>query len=260
MLWLDPVPTEQDIGKAYHAYYTHPDSGRQQPRPVLWLLSRLADAYLRRRLGYVRAVGPAWNVLLGPLASAVFKLLPGGCDTVEAIACHLPAPRPGARLLEVGFGSGDRLARMVALGWNAEGVDFDPVSVDAARARGLQVSCGDLASRAFPDEHFDAVYLSHLIEHVHDPAALLAECYRVLRPAGAIVIATPNTASWLHDVFGADWMALDPPRHLVLFSAASLRKTVEQAGFVVCELRTSARISAIVWGASVEIRRFGRVV
>jgi SAM-dependent methyltransferase len=46
----------------------------------------------------------------------------------------------------------------------------------------------------FPDGHFDAVYHSHMIEHirVRDVQRFLADCHRVLKPGGIIRIATPN--------------------------------------------------------------------
>jgi hypothetical protein len=43
-----------------------------------------------------------------------------------------------------------------------------------------------------------------------------------------------------HEVFGAEWVGLDPPRHLVLFTAPSLISTVSQAGFVeIRQVRSS---------------------
>jgi hypothetical protein len=52
-----------------------------------------------------------------------------------------------------------------------------------------------------------------------------------LKPGGQISIATPNLASKGHEVFGRDWFALDPPRHLVLFTPDSLSKALEASGF-----------------------------
>jgi SAM-dependent methyltransferase len=122
------------------------------------------------------------------------------------------------------------------------------------------VHAGDLAAVRFPADRFDAVYLSHLVEHVHDPVGLLRECRRVLKPGGALVVVTPNTDSRGHRVFGPAWFGLDPPRHLVLLSPGALRAAATSAGFPDADVRTSARIAFITWIAGRDIRRQGRVV
>jgi len=87
---------------------------------------------------------------------------------------------------------------------------------------------------------------------------LLRECRRILKPGGTLIILTPNIESSGHKSFGAAWLNLDPPRHLVLFSKATLRQVAEQAGLSIQRLSTSAR-SAWVYGALSEcIRRTGR--
>jgi SAM-dependent methyltransferase len=123
------------------------------------------------------------------------------------------------------------LAELQELGWNVEGLDFDAVAVKNAQAKGVRVWLGTLVEQQFPDNCFDAIATSHLIEHLHDPIGFLKECYRILRPNGLLVLITPNTFSWIHKIFGSDWRGLEPPRHLYLFGASSLAKLVSQAGF-----------------------------
>jgi SAM-dependent methyltransferase len=110
-----------------------------------------------------------------------------------------------------------------------------------------------------PDQHFDAVYLSHLLEHIHDPGGLIQECYRVLKPGGTIVALTPNVECRLHRQIGADWPGPDPPRHLVLFSRRTLRTVVERAGFSATRLPPSARLAAPFWIGGTELRRHGDI-
>jgi len=253
LLWLDPQPLEADIGQAYQTYYTH-----QQPAPAAaWVRDAVYavwHGYLRARLGYRRGVGPPWRAWLWPLA----LLHPGGRAELDAAAMYLRAPSAPARLLDVGCGSGVALARMQALGWEAEGVEIDPGGAAAARARGVRVHQGQLADLQFPANHFDAVHAAHVLEHVHDPAGLLRECGRILKPGGTLVILTPNTASWGHRRFGAAWLNLDPPRHLHLFNGRTLRRLAEQAGLAIRRLATTAR-NAWVYGAlSRCIARTGR--
>jgi sterol 3beta-glucosyltransferase len=259
LLWLDPVPTEEDLGKAYRTYYTHRGESPPRLQHVEAWLAGLRRAYLGSRLGYGQLLPSRRRRFAAVLAAGLIRAVPGGRDAMVDTACHLHAPAAGARLLEVGFGSGRQLARMRDLGWEVSGVDVDPVVVAAARERGLDVREGHLAAQRFPAGRFDAVYLSHVIEHVHDPVALLGECARVLKPAGTLVAITPNVDSRGHRRFGEAWFGLDPPRHLVLFSPAALREAALRAGFADADVRSSARIAFITSIGSVDILRRGRV-
>jgi 2-polyprenyl-3-methyl-5-hydroxy-6-metoxy-1,4-benzoquinol methylase len=252
-LWLDPVPIEEDIGKAYQGYYTHaqPEPGPSLVRDAVW---SVWHSYLGVRFGYRQGVGPGWLKIFSPLA----LLHPGGRDELDGAAMNLPAPRPGARVLDVGCGSGVLLARMKSLGWDVEGVEVDPEAVEAGKRRGVPVRLGTLQDQKFPDNHFDAVHSAHVIEHVHDPVALLSECRRILKPGGTLVILTPNTASWGHRQFGAAWLNLDPPRHLVLFSETTLRQAAERAGLKVQRLDTTIRTAWVYGALSQCIRDKGR--
>ena len=160
------------------------------------------------------------------------RVAPARGALVDREIRHLPAI-PGGRLLDVGCGSGAFLVQMAALGWRAQGIDPDPAAVASAREAGLSVTQGTLADLDL-DEHagaFDAVTLSHVIEHLHDPAEDLRRVHRLLRPGGLLWIATPNLEALGLRRFGRDWLGLDPPRHLVLFTRASLERLLRDTGF-----------------------------
>lgn len=226
LVWLDPSPLEEDISKAYQTYYTHDDA--PPPRSLfLWRLYwAVCDGYLQHRLGYTQGVGQRWYRLLLPFAC----LHPGGLAVLDATVMFLNSPSPNARLLEIGCGNGRLLARMRNLGWEVEGLDVDAQAVEVARAKNITVRHGDLSAQGYPDNSFDAIYMGHLIEHVHDPLGLIRECCRVLKPGGTLVIVTPNTDSWGLRYFGEDWRGLDLPRHLHLFNSKNIQQVVKKAG------------------------------
>ena len=239
LVWLDPMPTREDIWKAYQEdYYTHKVAD-ETPPANLWSPVRRAyyyvrNGYLARHFGYPLA-DSSWQKLLGllvylhPIRRAVINLSVLGLRA-----------QPGGRLLEVGFGSGEQLAYLRSLGWQAEGVDVDPVAVQQARLRGLEVRLGPLDSQAYPDNHFDAIVMSHVIEHVHDPKEFLRECHRILRPEGSLVMVTPNLEGWGHRFFKSAWVHLDPPRHLYLYTKQSLRALTIKSGFKIISSDTAA--------------------
>jgi methionine biosynthesis protein MetW len=247
LLWLDPAPAEEDLGEVYRDYYTHGEA----PSGTGWMrtaYSSLQRAYWSFRFGY-----PARARWLAPLA----YLHPGRREEMDSAVMYLPA-QSGAKLLDIGCGSGARLKLLRELGWRAEGIEIDPAAVKRCHEQGLPVRQGSLDEQRFPASTFDAVTMNHVIEHVAEPAPLLEEIRRVLVPAGKLVITTPNVGSWGHRRFKRGWVALDPPRHLRLFNRPTLRQLVERAGFDVQEVRTTIRGAAWVFLASHEIARHGR--
>lgn len=252
LVWLDPMPTIEEIGKAYIHYYTH------EPRTVRNISSmrdfarRIGESYLWHKYGYPSDEASSWIDRLWWLT----YLHPGGRANLDFGVFYLPA-KPNGRVLEIGFGAGELLQNLQARGWSAEGIDTDAKAVAAARDRGLKAHLGTLAEQRFSDAIFDAIVMSHLIEHVHDPIGLLKECRRVLTTHGSLVLVTPNIDSLAHRIFDANWLALDPPRHLHLFSSNTLIQVVERAGLRVRSCRTTIRDANGLYIASKAIRRKG---
>lgn len=254
LIWIDPLPLAADLGQAYERYYTHDDL----PAPDSWLRTAFVAAkraYLAAKYGYPRPAGQWWAAALAPLV----YLHPGRRAVMDFNVMWLPF-RPGGRLLDVGCGSGASLRFMQELGWRAEGVDFDPQAARNAAAKGVQVHLGELSAQRFPDDAFDAVTMSHFIEHVHDPLALLRECHRILKPGGRLVVVTPNGASFGHRIYRENWRGLEPPRHLHLFNIACLDTLAARGGFGARELSTSIRDAYGIFLGSRAIARSGEFV
>jgi SAM-dependent methyltransferase len=153
---------------------------------------------------------------------------------------YLGKNKPG-RLLEVGCGNGHRLAQYRDLGWRVEGQEVDLKAAKLARQLyDLKIHLGPVEELRIPDATFDAIIMHHVIEHLHHPEMVLAECHRLLRTNGKLVVVTPNFESFGHRRFGADWRGLEPPRHIHIFSSKTVLKIAQDAGFRRCTLWTTA--------------------
>jgi 2-polyprenyl-3-methyl-5-hydroxy-6-metoxy-1,4-benzoquinol methylase len=231
-LVLNPRPTEATIYRAYlGAYYTHSDPPPVEEWPAsrgAALRERLLKGYINRRFGY--AFEPA-----SAAGSLVVPLLPGARGMGSSHVRDLGAPMPGGRLLDVGCGNGGFLVRMRAAGWSVSGIEPDPEARSHAVAAGLHVQPGPAIAEAFPGELFDAITLNHVVEHLHDPIAVLKSCAQALRAGGSLWVAVPSGAAKGLNRFGVHWYPLDPPRHLVLFTPKALRAALAQAGLLHIE-------------------------
>jgi SAM-dependent methyltransferase len=263
--FLDPRPDRTTIGLAYETYYTHQETS-PAPRPVAaGFRDRIRNGYLKARYGY--DIGPA-----NRLGSAIARLLPKRRWYADHAVRHLERKPGRRRLLDIGSGNGDFLRGMQQQGWEVQGLEPDTAAADAARQGGVPVISAPLQEASLETGSFDAVTLNHVIEHFHDPADALRICRQVLAPCGTLWLATPNLEAWGHARYGRDWLGLDPPRHLVVFTREALVRAVEQAGFAVRALPVpymtypSFPISAAVAAgrdpahASVDLRMRARIV
>lgn len=99
-----------------------------------------------------------------------------------------------ARVLNAGCGEGYGAATIEAAGARQVVVlDYDAfTAAHARRAYSLPTVRGNLVALPFTDGAFDVVVSLQTIEHLWDQARFVAECVRVLRPGGRLVLTTPN--------------------------------------------------------------------
>lgn len=113
---------------------------------------------------------------------------------------HFVRRVPGPRILNLGSGPFFDLESIDAVGKEFTLADIDPRAMSLAKAlhgeriaRAEVIVAGD--PLPYPDAHFDGLVSMDVIEHVPDPAAWLAEAFRVVRPGGRVFLTTPNYAS-----------------------------------------------------------------
>lgn len=110
----------------------------------------------------------------------------------------------GRRVLEVGCGAGVDLARFARGGAIVTGVDLAESAIALARAnfeqQGLpgDFKVADGEHLPFADDTFDLVYAHGVVQYTAEPARLVAECRRVLKPRGEAIFQVYNRLSWLN--------------------------------------------------------------
>lgn len=125
---------------------------------------------------------------------------------LEELLLRDTAYPPGATVLEAGCGVG---AQTLALARRSPGatitaVDLSASSLDLARSRitaaglsGVTFLQADVRRLSFADCSFDHVFVCFLLEHLRDPAGVLRELRRVLRPGGTITVIEGDHGSFL---------------------------------------------------------------
>ena len=101
---------------------------------------------------------------------------------------------PGARVADLGCGSGAFTHLLARKGYACVGLDISPKLVELGRRKypDLELIEGDVEHLPFPDASLDGILLSGIVHHLPDPSRCAAEVFRVLRPGGRFVAFDPN--------------------------------------------------------------------
>lgn len=134
------------------------------------------------------------------------------------------------RMLEVGCGEGYGTALLSRVAETIVGIDYDAQTVaHAARAYpGVAFARANLAALPVRDRTVDVVATLQVIEHVWNHPEFVRECRRVLRPAGRLLVTTPNRLT-----FSPGLDAPVNPFHTLEFTAAELEGLLHACGFAV---------------------------
>lgn len=160
------------------------------------------------------------------------------------------------RVLELGFGAGHLLARLLREHHEVWGIERSllevPVRRDVLTRATLQQCAAEEA--ALPQGYFDVVYAVHVIEHLTDPHCVFAHVHQALRPGGVFYAMTPNADSLGLTLFGAHWWNLEDPTHVRFYSQRSIAHSLRAVGFGTVSTRIT-RSDSITLDATSALRR-----
>ena len=227
-VYLDPRPDVDSIGKAYGVYYTHSAGAKLEVSEDLSGISKvkrlISNGYRNQRFGTTREPALKFGYWITRLM--FLRRL-----SIDSELRYLPNYQDGYKLLDIGCGNGDFLAKAKSAGWNVLGIDPDPKAIGAAVSNNLDACVGTVETIKDRLKQFDAITLSHVIEHVHEPEKTLEVIFGLLKPGGVVYLDTPNISSYGARFFKQNWQALDCPRHLTLFNPESLTGLLHDIGF-----------------------------
>lgn len=203
LMRLNPQPTDQELAKIYSAnYFIALDDDNGQSHSAA-LKAGTADQYLN---------------LLGTY-------------------CEKPLQ---GRLLEIGCGQGDFLARAAMKGLSVTGIEYSAHAAEiAAKKVGPQgkIICGEITQLLNSGEQFDYIVFADVLEHVRNPREFLRNVYSLLRTGGIVAAIVPSLDSFSARLMKNKWVEFKI-EHLWYFSVATLRQLfyTENFGEVKCEL------------------------
>lgn len=139
-----------------------------------------------------------------------------------------------ARIVDVGCGRGAHIAEMQRFkpGWTVSGVEPATEAAEIGRAIGLDIAPVVLEAAGLAAGAYDMAIMNHVLEHLPDPHATVAEVWRILKPGGWFVGEIPCPACVERAVFGRYWGGYHLPRHLSYFRRPQLERFLGDAGFI----------------------------
>ncbi len=143
------------------------------------------------------------------------------------IARHIAQRAEGKRLIDIGCHVGNLVQAASEIGFDAHGIDLDPVATAAGRRLGRAVENRTLAQ---VNDTFDVAVLIHVLEHVQDLRSFLSHLERLLVPRGLAFIHVPHYGGLMPRLMRENWMGWVPQQHIWHFTPATLVRTVERAG------------------------------
>ena len=209
------VDTCIDFAESYQQYYSF-DSTIEKVSSSNRIIIRILRAMYRRFI-----LDPTFN---GGKFFRLLKTLELADLGVESISkVNLDK---NAKVLEVGSGNGVLLYKLEMLGFTNL-IGIDPYLIRDKKRGSVKLLKSDL--KGFKTiAKFDLIILHHSLEHIDAPLETLKQCRKMLNPFGIILIAIP-VVNLAFSLYGVNWVGMDAPRHIHIFSTVSIKLLFEKA-------------------------------
>jgi len=140
---------------------------------------------------------------------------------------------PSGSVLDIGCNTGHLMRFLADGGLHVQGLEPNVRAVEFARSMGLNVIQGFFDGSHQWERQFDAVVMSHVLEHIAQPVRFLKQAAGLLRDGGYIFVFVPNIAA-LRAAYRLDtWAPLNPQDHIWHWDKPSLVSLARSAGLTV---------------------------
>jgi SAM-dependent methyltransferase len=147
--------------------------------------------------------------------------------------------RKSGRYLDIGCGTGGVVKAAQQKGWEAVGQEISSWAVEQGHREGTPIVHAGLLEAHFPENHFDAVSMFDVLEHLPSPVSYVREIYRILNHGGVLVVETPNIDGFFARHFYKEKSDLVKPRaHICLYGPTSSHRLFSEAPFSKKLIRT----------------------
>jgi len=170
-------------------------------------------------------------------------------SAAKVLAAYLSASRDLGSVLDVGCGDGTMLLAVAQRASKLTGIDSMDQAVELTQAQvpASEVILADVEEGLpFAAQTFDTVLFCDVIEHLRQPVFSLEELFRVTRPAGQILMSTPNSDSLIRRLKGKAWFGLSDPSHVIFYTMFSLTHLLETVGFRIVKQSIEGLTGSIV--------------
>lgn len=134
------------------------------------------------------------------------------------------------RILDVGCGKGQVLYSLKELGYkNLLGTD-PYLEKDITYDNGLTILKKSINEI---EGEWDIIMLHHVIEHIDNPLETIQSLAKHLSKRGILIIRTPIVPCVAMDKYGTNWVQLDAPRHINIFSVKGIKTMLEKTNLQI---------------------------
>ncbi len=141
-------------------------------------------------------------------------------------------------VIEIGSMFGHLLEALGKLGVKASGIELDKRAVAIGQKKGVNLKQSSLeAFLKTSKKRYSTVVMSHVLEHILDPAARLEDIKKLITGNGRLILIVPNSSAFTAKLSGKYWGYWQVPVHVNHFNRRSLTTLLERSGFTVVDTR-----------------------
>lgn len=157
----------------------------------------------------------------------------------------LPYKKSG-NILDIGTASGFLLEEAKKIGFEPYGVELSEYSSSIAKQKfgNDRIHNGTIETSNFPENFFDLITMTDLLEHIQKPIEMLEICYKMLKQystgGGYIMITVPDTTSFTHNIMKSKWMQYKL-EHLFYFNKNNFEIMAKNTGFEIIYMKPAVK-------------------